>query len=71
VAHIGYITDAGGFAQFAGNPSQVATGREYWLIIDGDLPTVGEGENKRVDRTDRDSWVWNPTRPADGIGGVV
>jgi hypothetical protein len=71
--HIGFVTEEGGFAQFEGDPHKVSAvaGKEYWIIIDGDLPTIGEGEDKKVDRTDRDSWVWNPTRPADGIGGVA
>lgn len=37
----------------------VPEGVPFWIIADEEIPT---------DRTFRDAWVYNPTRPADGIG---
>lgn len=55
--HIIYVE--GGSVRQCSKASSVPIGVEYWEVQEGEVPES---------REDRDSWEWNPTRPADGVG---
>ena len=57
MAHVIYVE--GGEVRQCSKVTSVPKGVEYWLAKEGEVPET---------KDDRDAWVWNPTRPADGRG---